>query len=292
MYEFVVCACARWESPYIVEWINYYRAIGFDHIFLYCNDDSPDELLYKVMPYTQGDHPFVTFRFGHQQGTQREMYLHFIWNDIRRTKYVSFFDIDEFLKLPANFTIGKFMEGFEKDISGVVFNWLVFGPNGYEENAPDRILDNYFMRESNIHSHTKFICSSDILRSGPYGDSFWHNHKMNSQKFVNSIGESMENFYKNVSGVHYYVNDSNKSNKIISSGIIHHYPFRTKKSFQERVSRGLGGQFANQNMWGDMYNSDDRLNNYLEKLSEVEDRSLCDFWRNYIKRESENIVVI
>lgn len=62
-FKFTIVACARWENNYIAEWLNYYRAIGFDHVFLYCNDDDPTALFEKVLPFTLGLNPFVTFRF-------------------------------------------------------------------------------------------------------------------------------------------------------------------------------------------------------------------------------------
>ena len=81
-YRFSIAACARWESRFIVEWLNYYRIIGFDHVFLYCNDDDPRELYGKVLPYVLGPEPFVTFRHYPLQGEQLRMYRHFLQNDL------------------------------------------------------------------------------------------------------------------------------------------------------------------------------------------------------------------
>ncbi len=42
-----IIASARNEGPYLLEWVAYHRALGFDRIFLYSNDndDGSDELL-------------------------------------------------------------------------------------------------------------------------------------------------------------------------------------------------------------------------------------------------------
>ncbi len=125
-HEFAIVACARWESRFIVEWLNYYRAIGFDHVFLYCNDDDPQELYEKILPFTQGTAPFVTFRFYPYQGQQNLMYCHFIRNDLDKSKYVGFFDIDEFLRLQKNKTINEFIEQFSGDPECIMFNWVFF----------------------------------------------------------------------------------------------------------------------------------------------------------------------
>ncbi len=49
-YKFSIAACARWETKNISEWIAYHRAIGFEHIYLYCNDNDPAELYECLLP--------------------------------------------------------------------------------------------------------------------------------------------------------------------------------------------------------------------------------------------------
>lgn len=39
-----LAAIARWETQYAPEWLTYHRAIGFDHVYLTCNDDDPSAL--------------------------------------------------------------------------------------------------------------------------------------------------------------------------------------------------------------------------------------------------------
>jgi len=33
-YKKSLVSCARWENQYIVEWVNYHKSIGFDHIYI------------------------------------------------------------------------------------------------------------------------------------------------------------------------------------------------------------------------------------------------------------------
>ena len=47
----------------IVEWLLYHRTIGFDHVYLYCNDDTPIALHNTVKRFTLGSNPFVTFHW-------------------------------------------------------------------------------------------------------------------------------------------------------------------------------------------------------------------------------------
>ncbi len=95
-FEIVIVACARWENDYIVEWLNYHRIVGFNHVFLYCNDNDPSELYEKTLPFTFGSHPFVTFVHYPFQGMQGQMYKHFLKHHAHMTKWFIFLDIDEF----------------------------------------------------------------------------------------------------------------------------------------------------------------------------------------------------
>jgi hypothetical protein len=108
-------ACARWETPYIVEWLLYHRAIGFDHVYLFCNDDDPTELYSQVLPLIQSADPFVTFRHFPFQGQQFQMYMTGLrqWKD--KTEWLMFLDIDEFLCIRGSNDIKFFVQGLPLD---------------------------------------------------------------------------------------------------------------------------------------------------------------------------------
>lgn len=96
-HQVSIVACARWETQAITEWLLYHRSIGFDHVYLYCNDDDPAELYAAVLPFLQGDAPFVTFRHYPFQGQQFHMYMHCLRAHKDESEWVMFLDVDEFL---------------------------------------------------------------------------------------------------------------------------------------------------------------------------------------------------
>ncbi len=285
-HEFSVVACARWESPYIVEWLNYYRAIGFDHVFLYCNDDDPRELYGRCLPFVLGPAPFVTFRHYPVQGEQLRMYGHFLLNDRDSTEWVGFFDIDEFLRLPPGQTIGEFVGGMRAPAECILFNWIFFGPNGHRSKPGDSILGDYTFRQKIIHPFTKYVARSHIL-TGPRlhdvskGNGFWHcpiGHVDRPIRAVNAIGEDMSRYYDGFPEASAaFANDPGRSAGLLATAMVHHYAFRTETAFVERARRGLGGAFGDQTIWSDLA-SGDRFASFLAGLHEVEDRSLATFW--------------
>ncbi len=285
-YRFSVVACARWESPFIVEWLNYYRSIGFDHVFLYCNDDDPRELYGKCLPFVLGNDPFVTFRHYPVQGEQLRMYSHFLQHDRDLTEWVGFFDIDEFLRLPPGLTIGQFVGGIGAPADCVLFNWIFFGPNGHRDRPGDSILGDYTRRQKIIHPFTKYVARADVLTGSQLhdvskGNGFWHcpiGHVDGPVRVVNAIGEDMSRYYEGFPEASAaFANDPGRSAALLATAMVHHYAFRTETAFVERAKRGLGGAFGDQTIWSDLA-AGAGFASFLAGLHEVEDRSLANFW--------------
>lgn len=285
-YNYSICACARWENSYIVEWITYYREIGFEHIYLYCNDDDPGALYEILLPFLQGTEPFVTFYHHPHQGQQFEMYRHFLQNGLKETSWVSFFDIDEYLRLPVGENIENFMARFDPKVESVLFNWIFFGPNGHKTPPMGSVLENFTARETELHPFTKFITRSDVLNhvnslTASQAHGFWHsvhNRLPFPIKTVNVIGEDMTHYYDDFPNyAHSLIRDKERAKKILELSIIHHYAFRSEQAYFDRVARGLKGDFSGQVIWRNAAQSKN-FPDLLARMNAIEDRSLAKFW--------------
>jgi hypothetical protein len=294
-YRFTLLACARWESRYIVEWLNYYRALGFDHVYLYCNDDDPTEMYELVLPFSTGPEPFVTFRYYPHQGQQLQMYADFVRHDLDVTEWLSIFDIDEFLRLPPGETIGEFLARFDDSVDCVLFNWIFFGPNGHQTAPAGQVLSNFTRRENSIHPFTKYIAKSKIFTGDTFfdpdaGHGFWHSlHDKAEKPFraVNVLGEDMRDYYEGFPGAPAaYANDAARKVRILATAIIHHYAFRSEQAFWERSARGLLGAFDGQSMWQRIAEGPD-FGNYLATVNAEADTRLARFWPDLLARAWE-----
>ncbi|MBU6426079.1 MAG: glycosyltransferase family 2 protein, partial [Rhodospirillales bacterium] len=286
LHEFAICACARWETRYITEWLSYYREIGFSHVYLYCNDDNPGEMYQQVLPFLQGDAPFVTFHHHPHQGQQFEMYAHFVRNHLAETEWASFFDIDEFLRLPPGETIGDFMQRFPADVESVLFNWFNFGPNGHKTPPNGPVLETFTRREEKIHPFTKFVTRSASMAGilavpRPRVHGFWHTV---SDKFdhpvktVNVLGEDAAEYYTEFPDrAVESLADPARSERLFAMAGVHHYRFRSEHAYTERATRGLGGDFQGQIAWKQAAESPD-FAGLLAAMNAVEDTSLANFW--------------
>jgi hypothetical protein len=298
--RYVVVACARWETRYIAEWLNYYQALGFDQVFLYCNDDDPQPLYEKLLPYASGRAPFVTFRYYPEQGHQFQMYSDFLKRDLQFCRWVAFFDIDEYLRLPAGLQISDFVRNFPESVDCVMFNWVFFGPNGHKEQPGKSIIRDYSRRQAALHPFTKYIAKASIF-TGPdlldekKAHGFWHNPIDKIDKPINAVnvlGEDMSHYYDGFpSSSAAFVNDPVRSERILATSLIHHYAFRTESAFKERVARGLGGAFDGQVLWGEIA-SGDKFESFIAGLNAIEDKSLVDFWPNYLKKAFDTNILL
>ncbi|MCB5943638.1 glycosyltransferase family 2 protein [Acidocella sp. KAb 2-4] len=285
-HRFAICACARWETPYIVEWLNYYRDLGFGHVYLYCNDDDPGPFYERVLPFTQGAAPFVTFHHHPHQGQQFEMYAHFLRHHLAETEWVSFFDIDEFLRLPPGQDIAAFMARFAPEVECVLFNWVFFGPNGHKIPPEGLVLENFTRREAALHPHTKFAARSLTLAElracvPARAHTFWHefNTKLDRPvNAVNALGESMAEYFRDFpEQAQNFVNIPERRERLLATAIMHHYAFRSERAYAERAARGLKGDFSGQDMWKRVAEGPD-FAGLLAKMNAVEDTSLAGFW--------------
>lgn len=128
-YRAVVCGIARDEDRYIVEWVAYHLAIGFEHVFLYDNMSvtpiasliDPKFLVEKVTVIRWPSYP--------GESAQLAAYRHFLHTYRDWVEWAAVIDLDEFLNLKKDQSIHHFLDRFP-DASAISINWRLFGGCG------------------------------------------------------------------------------------------------------------------------------------------------------------------
>jgi hypothetical protein len=285
MHEIAIAACARWESPYILEWLLYYQSLGLSHVFLYCNDDEPSEMFAQVLPFTQGARPFVTFHHHRGQGEQWEMYAHFLKHYRQACEWFGFFDIDEFLRLAPDQKIADFMIRFSDTADAVLFNWANFGPNGHKTPPVAHVLSAYTKREADMNPNTKYLARSSVFTRHPDRNTaegqFWHSPSalaVNEARIVNVLGEDLAGYTEDFPRhAREFINEEPRKSRILNTAVLHHYAFRSEQSLFDRTARGIGGNFAGQTAWRDVAEGPN-FPAFLTSTNAVEDDRLAGFW--------------
>jgi hypothetical protein len=279
-------ACARWETAYITEWLLYHQAIGFDHVYLYCNDDDPTDLYGQVLPFCRGDSPFVTFHHFPYQGQQFYMMMHALHHHKDATQWVAFLDIDEFLVLPGLDNVQEFLRRCPADWASINFNCSLFGNNGHLERPTGSVLTTYTRREARLHPGTKTITRGtkiDLARieqkihvwhgwDGVFGPDF---------VAVNVLGDPMDRVMGTDAGAT-YVRSGETQARIRNIGFVNHYAFKSARDFDRRIDRGILGEFYNQVGWQNVARAG-HAGATLHAMNAVEDTYLADFWRRLLR---------
>ena len=129
--KIALCCIAKMENLYIKEFVEHYRDIGFNKIFIYDNNDYNGEVFDDVIgEYIQSDFCEI-INFRGKKKCQIEAYEDCYIKHNKEYDWIAFFDCDEFLTFKDK----------EKDIHSflrnsifnpyqiVAFNWMVFGDN-------------------------------------------------------------------------------------------------------------------------------------------------------------------
>ena len=141
----LVCI-AKNEDPYIQEWIDYNKKLGFDDIFIYQND-------WRWDGESENVHKFEIDGIN----KQREAYTHFIKKHKNEYEWAAFFDVDEFLVLKKHENIHSFINDYS-DYPAIGINWFLFGDSGVKTiNNEYSVVKRFTMRKSTIDQHVKCV---------------------------------------------------------------------------------------------------------------------------------------
>ena len=284
-HGFSLVACARWEEDDIVEWIEYHRAIGVDHFYIYSNDDSPTILAKRLMPYLLSAEPIVTYRHWPIAGQQAQIYYHFLENYKNETEWFCFLDIDEFLVIKGSDSAPRFIAAFGDDCDAIYLNWLIYGNNFLVERDKDSVLFSHTRRAAAVDPHTKTITRSaaiDPLRVRTMFDNgavgFWHflnGYTADESRLRNVLNEPVFDYALEFPRyAKQAVSKPGISDRMIEVAYVAHFQIKSEQDFIRRAERGGFGIAQN---WKRRFD-DGSYRNFLDKFNVVEDFYLAALW--------------
>jgi len=287
-HRYSIVACARWEETQIQEWIEYHRSIGFDHIYLYSNDDDPAAMLQAVSAYLYGLDPFVTIRHWPITGQQTEMYFHFLETFKHETEWFSFLDIDEFFVLRKVDDIARFMVDYTSKVDCLYFQWMIYGNADRLQREDGSTLTSYPRRSANPDMHTKMLCRSaavdaSLVRRGyAHGrGAFWHfldKYQLPGVRCRDVLDTPMDGYsYDFPASVTPFMNRPGLTEALLECAYIAHFQFKSEADFLRRWHRG---GFANGEFWRGAYEAG-LHREILAKANEVYDPDLAEYWYRY-----------
>lgn len=179
--KIALCCIAKLENRYIRDFVEYYKDLHFDKIFLYDNNDVDGERFEEVIEdfIASGFVEVVDFRG--RKVAQLEAYEDCSARHSREFDWIAFFDCDEYLTFTDNSTDIHAFLSQEKFLpyQAIHVNWMVFGDNellDYDgRSVTERFINpvlplNFVTHNRPVNNHIK-----TIIRGGKGMSSLkWH----------------------------------------------------------------------------------------------------------------------
>lgn len=156
-----LCVIGKLENLYAREYVNHYKKLGYNHIFIYDNNNKNEEKFEEVLEeeINNGFVSIIDYRGfrGTKDSPQFDAYYDCYEKYNKEYNWISFFDFDEFLELkPNNLQINEFLDNKRfNNCKCVKINWLLYSDNDlvYYENLPiqNRFLNPLYNSSLNIH---------------------------------------------------------------------------------------------------------------------------------------------
>jgi hypothetical protein len=152
----------RNEGAYVLEWLAYHRSIGFEHAFIYTNDnfDGSDSLLEALA--AQGEITLVYNQPGTHCGPQYKMHGHALslLPQVLAYRWMALIDADEFIGFdPRRFRdIEDFLAWHEtQPVDAIALCWQVFAAGADVSFRDAPTLARFTAREPSPNHHVKTI---------------------------------------------------------------------------------------------------------------------------------------
>jgi hypothetical protein len=251
MPRHVLFTAVKNEAPFLLEWIGYHKAIGFDTVIVFSNpsDDGTDELLAALAAAGEIAHvphqpPAGVSAQGNAARLANEMGL------IHDGDWVMWLDADEFLNVHVG--DGKLQDLIGKigDAAGMLIPWRIFGDGG-NSRFPGRFIGDDFVTATSKHFpptreiKTLFRSSSSISGFGVSGINRPHIARSGvAPVFLTAAGTAISDFEVNATWLR--GEDVAASNRVKPADFswrlaqINHYMLRTPEYFRLKRLRGRG----------------------------------------------------
>lgn len=153
----LIAIASELEKPYIREWCEYHKQIGFDRIYVYLNNTEP---------FTDLDDDYVVQIPFPGIAKQLPSYNDFLKNYAKSFDWCMFLDCDEFLVLRKHNDVHQFFQDYDGYFALTV-NWKLFGSSGIEkvEDGNYNVRSRFRRCQIGINPHIKTALNLKKIRT-------------------------------------------------------------------------------------------------------------------------------
>ena len=228
-----MCSICRKENLYIEEFINHYKKLGYNHIFLYDNNNLDEEKIGDAIPKNEINNGFVSIiNFRGKNPAILEAYRDCYEKYNKVYDWLSFYDIDEHLEIKLNntHTIQNFFNDQRFKICKVIkINWFAYNDNNrlyYEKKS----------LKERFTEGTKYLYENRHVKVSVRGNlsyNYWFRAKNAHSSFANFSTCSSSGKSANPYGYFIFPAD-------YEGAILHHYGVKTIEEYCNKVKERVG----------------------------------------------------
>jgi hypothetical protein len=169
-HELAICAIFREEAPFLAEWIDFHRGVGFSHFFLY-NNFSTDNFSSVLAPYVETG--CVTLKDWPVLAGQLAAYTDCVRTQWRRARWIALIDIDEFLFSPNMVDIRPIIRSYV-NFPGLVVWQAFFGSSGHQARPDAPVVEAYTRRGPlSITTAKSIVNPRRVYKAGIHTSRYW-----------------------------------------------------------------------------------------------------------------------
>lgn len=144
-----ICTCIKDEHLYLAEWIEWHRAKGFDHIYLFEDNGSKphNEIVAKYDFVTLLPIDVVNDEPDTIEGRQRKMSSYSI-RHFTQYDWLAFIDADEFVDFEGEYDLERLLAEYD-EYPAVMLSWMLYNANGRIEKPNCGVIEAYPQAQPN-----------------------------------------------------------------------------------------------------------------------------------------------
>ena len=133
-----ICCIAKFENWYLEEWADYHLSLGFDHIYLYDNNDPAGE---RIISSVSENERVTVIDCRGKTAYQNVAYTDFYKRFGKAYDWIAYIDVDEFITFSEESglrSIKDFLSRFDSQVDIVHLNWMCYGDDDIVDLDEDR----------------------------------------------------------------------------------------------------------------------------------------------------------
>ena len=225
-----LCVVCKDENLYIKEFIEHYKNLGYNHIFIYDNNDIDGEKLEDIIQkeIDEGFISIINYR-GNNKKPQMKIYIDCYRKNKKNYDWLSFFDVDEFLEImPKGIKIQNFLGNKRyKYCENIKVHWVLYSDDDklYYENKPVQERFKTALFNHSLNSYAKLIVRGNL------STNFW--------KGAIEPHFGVQNYNCcSLSGKEYHKAPKTKIPYDYEYGYLKHYRTKTVEEYIKKIKKG------------------------------------------------------